>query len=176
MALKFPVDTTEPGEIPALASIIEKWPDCEGLLKYLCYRYDPKFGPVREATNQSSRDTIAATYAGWPKEGEDLVLVAGVTDAFFEAMNDFEWEILCSREIVLQQTLEQMRAEFDTNEKDPDKISKAFLLKADLDKRVEEIWGRLVVLYDRLSDGNEVVEKMLKENRAVRRERKMDIR
>jgi hypothetical protein len=167
--MKFPVDTKEPGEIPAFDDILSRVPECGGLLKFLCYRYDPKCDKVREAA-QANRNGIASALADWPEDGQDIILISNVVDAFFIAFNDFEYEIMCSREIVLEQTLSQMREEFDTDEKDPDKISKAFLLKVELDKKADEIWNRLSMLYDKIADGDKEIEKALKESRGARRE------
>jgi len=169
MALKFPVDEKEPGEIPALAGILADYPDCDGLLKFLCYRYDPKFEPVR-AASAKMRNEVASSYAQWPEEGMPVILIEDVVTGFFRLLNDFEWELLCSREMVMEQVLEQMRVKFEFKaEDDPDKVSKAFLLKTDLDDRADKIMARLIVLYDKISDGDKEVEKVIKETRGSRR-------
>lgn len=118
MALTFPIDSKEPAEIPAFEDIFSQYArhveDLGGMLKYLCYRFDPASEDVHKSVGGIVvKEEKAAGKAGWtPPEasvGNDEHGNPILTDEFMvyrEVMGEFFWlldtelfEFICSLEI-----------------------------------------------------------------------------
>jgi len=84
MALTFPIETTPPKDIPQFAGIYSTYghliQDLDGMLKYLCYRYDPKSSEVRSAVNRDAKTEMAERLSGWSKPAYEKSEEAGEDD------------------------------------------------------------------------------------------------
>ncbi len=118
MALTFPIDTKSIGDIPEFSGIVASFsdsvPDLDGMLKYLCYRFDPHSIAVQKAIGGvSEKDRIASDLSGWyppeasisnddrgePELTEEYILYRNVMGEFFWLLDNESFEFLCSLDI-----------------------------------------------------------------------------
>jgi hypothetical protein len=117
--LTFPIDTKDVHDIPEFAQILDEFggtaPDIEGMLRYLCYRFDPKCAEVRRAIGIEEKGRIAQVKANWTvpeprievQEDGTMVMDAlwlaysKVQGAFFEVLDNDEWEFIVSLDIAI---------------------------------------------------------------------------
>jgi len=115
--LRFPVDTTEPALIEEFGAIYMAFApiihDLDGMLKYLCYRFDPNSHVQKAIGGVSEKDRIASEMSEWyPPEASisndengDPILTAEyglyreVMGEFFWLLDDESFEFLCSLDI-----------------------------------------------------------------------------
>lgn len=119
MALTFPIDTKPVGDIPEFSGIVMSYShlihDLEGMLKYLCYRFDPNCHDVRKAVGVEEKNRIAQSMAGWtipdPIDGTDdegnpkinprWKMFAAVEGDFFSVLDNDDWEFIVSMDIAI---------------------------------------------------------------------------
>lgn len=145
MALTFPIDTKEPAEIAAFSSIFSEYSNSvanlSGMLKYLCYRFDPKCSEVRKMIGVTEKDRLAGDMAKWYPP-EPLVLIdpgtrdqtlngeyisyCDVQGEFFRLLDNDEWEFIVSLDIAIHNANMVIREPLPTG-MDPEKKGKAIL-------------------------------------------------
>jgi len=119
MALTFPVDTKSIGDIPEFSGIVASFsdsaPDLDGMLKYLCYRFDPNCAEVRKSVGVDEKNRIAQNMAAWetpnpidgvddegnPKINPRWKLFAAVEGDFFAVLDNDDWEFIVSMDIAI---------------------------------------------------------------------------
>lgn len=117
--MTFPIDTMEPGEIPAFERIFEKFPEDPSyislMLRYLVYRFDPLHAEMRTEASQEGKQALAERLSGWSRPSpESEVLENGdikwsdgweqyvqVERMFFELVDDFDFKYIVSLEIAM---------------------------------------------------------------------------
>ena len=120
MALTFPIDKKEPSEIPAFTEIFLDFsmfvPDLNDMLKYLCYRFDPK-SPVFDTSIVTYEERVrkAEELSGWvmpeplmhvDEGGNNVVdtryqLFSEVMGSFFSVLDNDEWEFIVSLDVAI---------------------------------------------------------------------------
>ena len=119
MALTWPIDTVEPADIPAFGDIFSEYDhkvaDLNGMLRYFCYRFDPKWLSAKEKVTIERKDAEAAKLAGWEppiakmEEDDDgnqvicfeYAIFLEILGAFFEVLDNDEWEFIVSLDIAI---------------------------------------------------------------------------
>lgn len=187
MAMTFPIDKVDPIEIPAFRVIFDMYggddtSHLSSMLKYLCYRFDPKHEP--ESVNFEQRKAMAMDKSGFvgpgdpPCVNEDGVLIVppryrtymDVTSLFFAVLNNPDWEEMCSLEFMVAEAHQIMRSPIP-DEADTDVKSKMSKLKFDLAGLVAETSDRLRVLVDRMASGDEDAKKAIEASAVTRKVR-----
>lgn len=167
--LTFPIDTMEPGEIEAFRFIFDQYPNLEQkvskMLRYVCYRFDPKCHKVRNAIGIDDRKAIAEELSGYTcpladqsmvnEDGEfvpseDWKMLSEVTAMFFMVLNKPRWEMICTFEIVIAEGFDMMRQPIVTTQEDL-KL-KNTELKAKLGDRNMKMLSDMEMAIERLSD------------------------
>ncbi len=115
--LKFPVDTADSVTIPEFGDIYMEFSpvvhDLDGMLRYLCYRFDPGSPAQKAIGGVSEKDRMASEMSGWsPPEASidndefgdpiltsEYVLYRQVMGEFFWLLDDESFEFLCSLDI-----------------------------------------------------------------------------
>ena len=171
--LTFPIDTKEPHEIPAFSEILDKYPGSGAMIKYLCYRFDPKCELVRSGINVAERHRIAEGLSGTTCPIPDTAFVdedgvahfsdewnmfSSVTSMFFPLLNNPEWEFLVSLEITINESNSLLREPIP-EKIDVDTKTKIILLKQKATEGLREALNMRQVLIDRLVDGDERAQK-----------------
>lgn len=171
--LTFPIDTMEPGEIPAFRFIFDQYPGAEEkvsrMLRYVCYRFDPKCQKVRDAIGVEDRRMAAEEMSGYTcpladqsmvdKDGEfvpseDWRMLSEVTAMFFMVLNKPRWEMICTFEIVIAEGFDMMRQPIVTTQEDV-KL-KNTELKAKIGDRNMKMLADMEAAMDKLSDDDPI--------------------
>lgn len=69
--LTFPIENTSPSAIKSFDAIYATYGhligDLDGMIKYLCYRFDPKSEEVRAAVGRDAKREMAERLSGWSR-------------------------------------------------------------------------------------------------------------
>lgn len=159
MRLTFPIDTTDIKDIPGLSGIAIEHPGCEGMLRYLCYRFDPRCKEVRGAATIREKQRVAEAKSGWhvPDPGtEERKLMEEVCMLFFPVLNNPEWEYLCSLEFLLDDSNRILRTQIDEDaETDAEAVTKVLIMRHKASEGVKDAINTRRMLIDSLADGDE---------------------
>lgn len=119
MVLTWPIDKVDPSEIPAFQPIYDAYqhvvPDLGGMLRFLCYRFDPKARDGREKDSVTKKAEDSAIMAGWKPPVPDLeetvdgakevslayTIYSEVVGLFFSILDNDEWEFIESLDIAI---------------------------------------------------------------------------
>lgn len=133
MKLTFPIDTLEPGEIPAFSHIFDKFPEypenISRMIKYLCWRFDPKSKDIRAMTDIAEKVSASEKRSGYKKpsataevsEDGELRFSDGwnqycaVEAMFFELIDDQLFKFLVSIEIAIDNCNSVIRSPIPLN-------------------------------------------------------------
>lgn len=172
MALTFPVDKVEPGEVPAFRHIFERFPDnpeqTSLMLRYLVYRFDPRSEDVRKSTNIDEKRRIAEGKSGWKRpdpvattdeegniswsEGWQHYMV--IEGMFFECMDDLEFKYLVSLEIAIDNCNAVIRSPIP-HDLDEESKAKAIINIHKASDANDAALDRRRKIIDRMADGDE---------------------
>lgn len=185
MALTFPIDTKDPGEIPAFQPILEEFPGSEGVLRYLCWRFDPKSSDVRMVQNISEKQRLAEKKSGFKCPIPDVAFVdengvahmsdewkdfAAISLRFFPLLNNPDWELMVSIEIAMDEGNGILREPIPANA-DIDTKAKSQLLKINTAKGCEDMRKIRNALISDLANGDEAAERLIRDNTSERKRR-----
>lgn len=168
MSLTFPVDTTNPEAIPELSWITVAHPGCNEMLKYLCYRFDPKCKEVRNAATVREKQRMAEAMSGWhvPDDESQRALMEEVATLLFQVINNPEWEHITSLEFLMDEsnTIIKRPIKADTAEE----MTKALILKHKASEGLREAIALRRTMMDSLADGDEGVARAIAKGRPKR--------
>lgn len=172
MGLTYPIDTVDPREIPAFNRVFEVHKiDADRLakmVKYVCFRYDPKSDLVKEESSEKKKKDTAERLSGYtcPKvdksmvneEGEfvpstEVSTLMAVTTAFFALLNNPRWESICTMLEVISEGHEMMRVPIHPD-MDLDSQLKLGEYKGKLAERNMKLLDQVEVQIDRMADGD----------------------
>lgn len=155
-----------------MAEILLSHPEYEGYIKYLCYLYDPGNSEVRQATSPAVRRSLASTFAGItppepPAPGEpesaDFLIFGDISSRVFRIINNFDWELLKSREVVLERMMHILRSAEEGADS-----TKQITVWSTADKAIQETLQRYNDLLVKMASDDERVVEALKASRGTK--------
>lgn len=170
MGLTWPIDTKEVSEIPELSVILNCFPTHVGLIKYVCYLYDPKNKVVREASTPAMKRLLAEEFAGITppdppileeEPSPEFIALGGIATMLFRLLSNFELELQKSREIVLERMMEILRSVEEGAD-----ATKQITIWSSADKAIDDTLARYNALYMKLASDDEKVVAAMKLDRS----------
>lgn len=155
MALTFPIDKKPLEAIPQLCEILECFPSREGYIKYVCFLYDPKNLEVKQASTMALRRALAAEFAGCtPPEAPlpdeepslDFLEFGRITSMVFSRFNNFGWQLVKSREVVLERMMDILMSVEEGAD-----ATKQIKIWAEADKAIEDTMLRYDALIAKMA-------------------------
>jgi hypothetical protein len=111
MKLTFPIDTVEPGEIPAFSRIFMlSKADPETLskmLRYLCWRFDPKSADIRAMSGVDAKRAAAEAISGYRVPDPEATVGDDGELRFSDG-----WEEYCAVEAMFMGLIDDLRYKF----------------------------------------------------------------
>ncbi len=172
MGLTYPIDTVDPREIPAFEPLfLAHRIDADRLakmVKYVCFRYDPKSDLVRGETSEKKKKETAERLSGYTcpaidksmvnENGEfvpsaEVSTLLAVTSSFFALLNNPRWEAVCTMLEVISEGHEMMRVPIHPD-MDLDSQLKLGEYKGKLAERNMKLLDQVEVQIDRMADGD----------------------
>lgn len=154
MALTFPVDTTEVDSIPALEVLAADYPGHHGLIRFCCYRFDPKCDEVRKRQTVAEKNELAAALSGYKPRAEiDDAALQSIATGILRLVNSLDWEVMCSLEIALDESMQMIREPIISG--DEDKRLKAVELKQKVIGGMGKIEAELVNKRHKIAEADE---------------------
>ena len=120
MVLTWPIDKVDPSDIPAFRPIYDKYqnlvPDLGGMIRFLCYRFDPKAREGRERDSVMKKEEDSAKMAKWKPPLAELLdeddaekdelcaayaIYSEVVGLFFSILDNDDWEFIESLDIAI---------------------------------------------------------------------------
>lgn len=170
MALTFPIDTVDIYEIKELAHILDEFPGDDDILRYVCYRFDPKCTQVRDRKTVAEKDAVAATLAGYSPEREKKTIVTQMSTHVLRQLNSLDWEVMCSLEIAFDEAMQIIREEIVSG--DRDEMLKAVDLKQKVISGMGKTEDLLLTRQQKIAAADELAMKVITETTGDRKKRR----
>lgn len=160
--LTYPIDKKDFHEIDDLKHIIHEFPGMDSQLRFVCYRFDPLCVEVKKRSTVSEKDEMAAMLSGYKPRMEDMVVIRQMTTHFLRQINSLDWEIMCTLEIAMDQSMQIIRE--DIAGLDMDQQLKAMDLKQKVINGIGKTEDMLVTKKQIIIAGDESAAKAVAES------------
>lgn len=166
MALTFPIESKSFYEIDDLKHIIHEFPGMDDLLRYVCYRFDPMCLEVRNRKTVAEKDAMAASLAKYTPNKESSNVLLQMATHFLRQINSLDWEIYCTLEIAMDQSMQIIRG--DIEGLDRDEMLKATDLKQKVINGLSKTEDLLLTRKQKISAGDELAMRVINDSAKAR--------
>lgn len=165
--LTYPIDEKPIAEIPDLEPLVDMCWNGTGIGLFTAYRFDPRCEEVRRRPTTEEKNQMAAKLSGYTPAPGDKALLQELATCYFRILNSLDFEVMCSLEIVHDESMQMLREPITTE--DAEKRLKSVELKQKIIAGMDRTEGGILTKRQKLADGDEEAAKILLETAPARK-------